>query len=199
MRERCLSGSKPGTLGDCCPAISPDGATIAFRRALANELDQLFLLPAKGTGPWGERRLTTQSLGQRRHDWTPDGRALVASVQLKGSMRSLYVISVDGSPIRLLMPTSIAASQPAVARRGNRLAWVASLEDMNLWLMDRTPHPVQSAGQGPTSCSARYRATPGPALRRRRTEMDWGNRRRARVARLVARKQLGYFPKCVAR
>lgn len=93
-RERRRLTDPPATvLGDVLPAISPDGASIAFVRNVAGEASELRVVPAAG-GP-------SRSLLPERHkiadvDWSADGRRLIVSVHDGGRHRIWRVDAASG-------------------------------------------------------------------------------------------------------
>ncbi|MCA9296435.1 MAG: PD40 domain-containing protein, partial [Phycisphaerales bacterium] len=68
---------------DTQPAISPDGSAVAFIRQVVGEPNpQVWILPLDG----GEaRQLTTLERGARTPRWSPDGRRLLVSSQLRAA------------------------------------------------------------------------------------------------------------------
>jgi len=80
------------------PAISPDGARVAFVRVMPSGFRRLFVAPIADVG--AARALTADSDGAFDHrypDWSPDGRTLVYAAQ-----RDLWLVSPgEGTPTRL--------------------------------------------------------------------------------------------------
>jgi Tol biopolymer transport system component/DNA-binding winged helix-turn-helix (wHTH) protein len=111
------------------PALSPDGKTVAFIGWTATHGD-MYVMPSEGGTP---RKLTEIEGGVLA--WTADGREIVYNSQPAG----LWRISItSGTPRRI---TSSAASLgfPAIAQRGNLLAYVVNEINENLWRMDLSP------------------------------------------------------------
>ncbi len=132
-RREWITAPPVGSNGDSDPALSPDGATLAFRRGKSQDIEDLYLMALTPVGA-EPRRLTNLNRGVRGHAWTPDGKALIASLQRSGNnMRLLWRVPVDGSEITRASELGFSAVQPAVAAKGGRLVWVTPLEDMNIW------------------------------------------------------------------
>jgi Tol biopolymer transport system component len=115
-------------LRDAEPAFSPDGKLLAFKRGADSSLGagDLFVQPAAG----GEaRRVTVGRADLAGFDWTPDSRALVFSGRgLFGSQ--LFKVGLDGSaPV----PLSWIGEASAPTLAPNRLAFVRSVSDFNIW------------------------------------------------------------------
>ncbi len=95
------------------PAWSPDGQTLAYQgttRDLTSsettmEDTHIWLIGADGTG---RRELGRLDNRQGAPEWTPEGRAVLATVQERGSVR-LYRFPVDGGEPAVVAP---GASEP---------------------------------------------------------------------------------------
>jgi Tol biopolymer transport system component/predicted Ser/Thr protein kinase len=115
-------------LGDTDPALSPDGKTIAFIGWTASRVGNIYLMPVDGGRP---RWLATNA---RSIAWMPDGRAIVFSSE----QGRLWRIPVTGGTPQAVTSSAEVVSAPAIARRGNRLAYVVSESNGNLWRIDLT-------------------------------------------------------------
>ena len=81
LEKRKLTSPPVGSAGDCAPAISPDGRTVAFNRVSA--AGGIFLVPVAGGEP---TRVTRDQIPFcERLAWTADGRELVFTVQRRRS------------------------------------------------------------------------------------------------------------------
>ncbi|MCU0229591.1 MAG: hypothetical protein MUF01_18320, partial [Bryobacterales bacterium] len=139
-RREWLTTPPVGSVGDSMPAIAPDGRSLAFRRAVAEGIEDVYVQPLLDN-PGAEltaRRVTFEGHSTRGHDWTPDGKALIVSLQRGETGRRLWRVPLDGGPLTRLMESSISAVQPAVANRSPQLLWVANFEDMNIWAASTT-------------------------------------------------------------
>jgi Tol biopolymer transport system component/predicted Ser/Thr protein kinase len=122
--------------GDVYPAFSPDGRTLMFSRYLAaisdSELYALHL--TAGYVAQGEpERLPPINPMNWNPTWTADGREIVFAVAGLGLWRT--AVSKGATPAKLAyIPNE--ASQPAISRQLNRLAYVASKFDTNIWRID---------------------------------------------------------------
>lgn len=89
---------------DVCPAISPDGTTIAF---LSNRNDrdpsgcfpncnyEIFLIGIDGTN---ERQITQLNCDTSHIDWSPDGTRLSFDADIDGDgFHAIYIINTDGT------------------------------------------------------------------------------------------------------
>jgi Tol biopolymer transport system component len=122
----------PGTgTGDERFAISPNGKQVVFRRVLNYGNSDLFLIDLPVPGP--PRQLThSQSIGGSIA-WTNDGSAIISS-SFSDANYSLWLHSLNErqKPSRLT-GVGIEASNVRSATRRNRLVWVSSVEDTNIW------------------------------------------------------------------
>ena len=124
-------------IGDCAPAFSPDGRTLAFTRWIAGRNDLYVLHLAEGYKPQGEpERLALDNLINTGAAWTADGRDIVFSSGT-GNSSGLWRLPVRNlaAPRRLGF-ASDNASGPSVSRQGNRLAYVVNRSDTNIWRVD---------------------------------------------------------------
>ena len=122
--KRPLTKPPETSFGDGCPAISPDGRTLAFRRWVAWHTGDLFLLDlSQDLKPIGEpRRLTFQGLDASGPAWVSDRSALVYSAG-----DSLWRVAASGaSQPKKLSFIGQDAYQPAISQRGSRLAYTYS-------------------------------------------------------------------------
>ena len=120
-------------LGDFSPRFSPDGKTLAFRRASSSENNDVYVLPVGvgGTADGAPRRLTYRKDAISGFDWTADGRGIVF---LAGN--TLWIISASGGMPERLAVSSDDADTLSVSRRGSRLVYQRHLFDLNIWRVD---------------------------------------------------------------
>jgi len=107
------------------PVFSPDGSRIAFLR-WKNGLVSVFLMRPDGTDA---RELTKDVSIPQLLAWSADGKRV-----LLANRRTNQLIDVDvenGKESTLAFTQD--AAEPAVARRGNRLAYARTHENVNIW------------------------------------------------------------------
>ena len=142
--RRRLTTSPPGTwAGDMAPAVSPDGRTVAFARALTRSNSEIYLLRlTEGLEAAGEpRRLTSEGTTAGQPAWTADGTRIAFSLGSGGltSTQSLRVISaVDPGASSEAIPGAQGAHAPTLSA-GGRLAYVRSQHDENVWRLSLPP------------------------------------------------------------
>jgi Tol biopolymer transport system component len=119
-----------GAEGDFCPAVSPDGSTLAFVRNSGNEGADVYLSDVRGENA---RRLTFDDRPIRGLSWTGDGRELVYSGNRFGGGMRLWRVAVHGGSPQVLAIAGRQAQYPAVAGHGNRLAYSDSPTVSAIW------------------------------------------------------------------
>jgi len=127
--KRILTSPRNELWGDFSPRFSPDGKTLAFRRASSTENNDVYVLRiGVGGRPEGNpRRLTFRKDTISGFDWTADGRRIVF---LAGN---LWMISASGGMPERLAVTSDDADTLTVSRSGSRLVYQRHLFDNNIW------------------------------------------------------------------
>lgn len=128
-----------GGLNDYSPSISPDGRALAFRRAVAIFVFEIYVLPlTRDLRPAGEPARVTD----RRYAtvyglaWAADGHEIVYAA---GGYRSnsLWRVPVSGGQTPRRLPYSLsAATYPAIARTPPRLMYTWWVFNSNLWRLD---------------------------------------------------------------
>jgi len=98
------------------PAISPDGAQIAFAA-----LGDLWLMPIAGA----PRRLTNDTAVQTQPMFSPDGASIAYASDRGGSM-NIWIRDLASGADRQLTHSAAAATQPAWSPDGSRIAFVDS-------------------------------------------------------------------------
>lgn len=122
--------------GDRDPVFSPDGKILAFARMSALEVEDIYLVPVAGGEP---QRLTFDDKLLGGLDWTADGREIVFSSTRSGDS-NLWRIPVSGGTPQLLPGVGTGASSPSVSRQGNRLTYMLSTSDSNIWRIEISNH-----------------------------------------------------------
>ena len=124
------------SVGDDSPAFSPDGRTLAFARLMAGGRD-IYVVPVTG----GELRQLTWESTVRPGSftdglaWTPDGLEIVFASNRIGSFLLWRVPVSGGAPAQIKVDAQ-DVSRPAISRFGNRLAWIQTSSDRNIWRME---------------------------------------------------------------
>jgi Tol biopolymer transport system component len=124
-----ITNPPQGTEGDSCPAVSPDGAALAFVRNTDADGADIYLSDLAGANP---RRLTFDDHGIRGIAWTPDGQDIVYSSNRVGGWRLWRLPAYGGSP-RDLPIAGQRAQYPAVAPAGNHMAFTDSPSVSAIW------------------------------------------------------------------
>jgi Tol biopolymer transport system component/DNA-binding winged helix-turn-helix (wHTH) protein len=111
--RRRLTDPPPTVRGDVLPAVSPDGASIAFVRNVAGEASELRVVPSAG-GP-------SRSLLPGRHkiadvDWSADGRRLIVAIH-DGGRHRVWSVDAAGGGVRPMPELGDDTRWVTVARR----------------------------------------------------------------------------------
>jgi Tol biopolymer transport system component len=140
LERRQLTWPPAQSLDDI-PAFSPDGRTLSFSRFSNGGVSDIYLVPVGGGEP---SRLTLDNRYIDGLAWTADGREIVFHVG-RGGDYGLWRISVTGgTPERLAVggdsdfspPLSPQGNRLAISRQRNRLAYVQSAFDTNIWRIE---------------------------------------------------------------
>jgi Tol biopolymer transport system component len=144
---RRMTNPPDGTEGDWSPAVSPDGAKLAFIRSGAGEGADLYICDPSGGNL---RRVTFEDHAIHGLAWMPNSSDVIYATQL-GNRAKLWRIAVNGgSPHDLFIPGN-AASYPAVSVAHNRLAYTESASVSSVW---RAPLDSPSSSGRPVLRSA---------------------------------------------
>jgi Tol biopolymer transport system component len=132
--KRKLTSPPVGSVGDCAPAISPDGRTVAFTRVSA--AGGIFRVPVAG----GEPTRVTREHNPfcERLAWTANGRELVFSTTggAPESSSSLWRVSASGGTPQPVFVGGDNAANPVLSSRGDRLAYEQRSQDFNIWQIE---------------------------------------------------------------
>ena len=126
--RRTLTTPPAGSI-DIAPAFSPDGSSVAFQRIPTTAVSDVWVADMDGRNA---RRLTFDERSLEGPVWTADGRWLVFSSARLGAGRIWRVPAAGGTP-EPLPDTGPGSTMPTIPRAGGRLAFVATLEDTNIW------------------------------------------------------------------
>jgi Tol biopolymer transport system component len=129
--KRQLTSPPADLPGDWNPKFSPDGHTIAFKRASGFWADDMYTIPISGAEP---RRVTWDRRGILGHAWTADGKSLIVSCQRGATIFGLWRFSLasQSQPERIVQG-GIDAITPAICWKTGRLAWVNQRQDLNIY------------------------------------------------------------------
>lgn len=138
---------------DSRPAVSPDGARVAFQSTREGSSD-LYWMPADGGWP---RRVTRDGGNNRNVAWSPSGERLAFESDRSGTWQ-LYVQSLDDSVATQVTDIADGASEPVFFPDGKALAFIALADSV------RQVHKLDL----PTGTVSRLTRSPGnksePAL-----------------------------------
>lgn len=124
------------------PAFSPDGKSLAFVSGSGYFSSDIYTVPVEGGKP---RPLTSVHAFLLGLAWTPDSQQIVFSSNHAG-LSSLWKVRVSGGDPEPVSIGSDYATFPSLSLTGNRLAFIRSLTDTNLWKA-----ALSSSGVGPPS------------------------------------------------
>jgi len=127
--RRRLTSPPSSVIGDCSPAFSPDGKTVAFVRVLSAVVGEVYLVSVDGGDP---KRLTFAGAGASNLAWVSNGREIVYASRYGGTSRLLR-ISVEGGTPQWIAASGTFALYPAFTPQGNRLAWVQNVDNPDIY------------------------------------------------------------------
>jgi Tol biopolymer transport system component/DNA-binding winged helix-turn-helix (wHTH) protein len=137
-----LTKPPPG-FSDWSPVVSPDGRMVVFRRTAGPGIvDDLYIMPVQGGQP---RRLTKDNVYiPSPPAWTPDSKEVIFTSN-RGGLSTLWRMAVSSQDTidepRRLEGVGPDTYSPAVALKGERLAYIQAFANTNLWtvtLADRS-------------------------------------------------------------
>ncbi len=129
--KKAITSPPPG-LSDWSPALSPDGATIAFLRGGTRDAANVHLAPIHGGSV---RALTSDSPHVTGLDWSSDGKSIIYSGYFSPEGSHLVRIPVEGGEATRLQ-LGQTGWEPTIARQGNRLAYSRRSLNSDIWQAD---------------------------------------------------------------
>src|SRR5262249_2872814 len=115
----------PQESSDWFPAFSPDGKSVAFIRSNGPGLvDDVYVVPSAGGDA---RRLTFDRREVVGPVWTADGGELIFASGRGGLLALWRIPATGGTPERVGAVGAGGVGRPAVAQRGQRLAYEVSV------------------------------------------------------------------------
>ena len=125
----------PPAAADWGPVFSPDGARVLFVRTPQIGMpDEIWSAPAAGGE--GARILTERGRIASPPQWSYDGRSIIYSSNRSGHP-ALWRASLDApDTTEQISEAGAPAWDPAVSRRGYRLAYERLLRSLSIWQMD---------------------------------------------------------------
>lgn len=139
--KRKLTSPPDGWTGDSQPAFSPDGGTLAFARIRNGPTQDIFLAPVSEAAK--VHQLTHDNIAIEGLAWTPDAREIVFSSS-RGADRTLWRISASGGDAQQVPGVGPFASEPDIARHGQRAAFVRTTVRKSFWRLDLGPQALRS-------------------------------------------------------
>jgi Tol biopolymer transport system component/serine/threonine protein kinase len=135
VKERTLRRltTPAGFSTDNFPAFSADGKSVAFARWNVGSRysgSAIYRVPVNGGEP---QRLTFENLRIMGLSWTPDSREIIFSATASGKRTQLWRIPASGGRLQALAGVGDNVLNPAVSRRGRRLAYTKVLDEWNIW------------------------------------------------------------------
>jgi Tol biopolymer transport system component len=146
----------PAGRSDDTPAFSPDGHGLVFSRNVAPYVSEIYLLGlSHELAPKEEpKQVTFKRQFSKGPIWTANGRDIIFSSGTDPVSELWRIpISAGGQPQSLW--TSVQGSNPAISRRGDRLAYTRSLSDLNIWRIE-VPGPNRKASEPVNLISSTY-------------------------------------------
>jgi len=134
-----LTSPSAENVGDFNPAFSPDSRSVAFARLRTRESSDIYTVPTAGGEP---RRLTFDNITVDGLAWTADGREIIFSSRRSGGNSSLWRIPASGGAAERVALSGLNFFFPNIARRGNRLTYVQTVEDSNIYRIDLSDSKV---------------------------------------------------------
>ena len=128
--RRRLTKPSGQTLGDTGPAFSPDGQTVAFRRAQSDAVREIYLVPTKGGQPTA---LTSDQRHIPAHAWSRDGKSLLFVSNRDEATRLWQIAARPGAKPTGPLPYGQDAYHLAVSQRTGHIVFSQLVQESNIW------------------------------------------------------------------
>jgi Tol biopolymer transport system component/DNA-binding winged helix-turn-helix (wHTH) protein len=146
LQPRQLTFPTGNVVGDQNPVFSPDGKSIAFMRIIGEGAPDVYTVAVSGGFV---RQLTFDKAAVFGFTWSADGKKIIFSSHRDGG-QSLWAVPVAGGEPERLPVGGAAATDPAISRKGDRLAYTQGTIHSNLWsiaLSKDGSNVIESPGQ----------------------------------------------------
>jgi len=139
-QKRQLTSPPAGTVGDYCPAFSPDGKMLAFIRSTSLATTDLYVFHLPDGKP---TRLTFDELTIQGLAWTSNSSDIVFASRRGGNIGYLWRISAHGGTPARIPTIGKEVLSPAISAQADRLAYTQLSDDTNIWRID-----LDASGKG---------------------------------------------------
>jgi len=159
--RRRLTTTPDEWAGDFTPAFAPDGRFLAFRRMMARNIFDLFLLPVGADmHSRGEpRRLTRNSQVIVGVAWAANGKDLIFSSGSPGNL-SLFKVGTSGAAPKRLTGIGGEILHVAVSPRSGLLVFAQSRREMDIYRVKLSSRGDEASGSMPLIASSRLERYP---------------------------------------
>ena len=159
--RRRLTTTPDEWAGDFTPALSPDGRYLAFRRLVARNLFDLFLLPVRADiRPRAEpHRLTRDSQVIVGLAWAANGKEVIFSSGSPGNL-SLFRMGTSGATPKRLPGPPGEILHLAVSPRSSRLVFAQSRREMDIYRIRLSSRGDEASDSIPLIASSRLERYP---------------------------------------
>lgn len=146
---------------DADPVLSPDGRTLLFARCGGTYTCGLYLLDlSAGYRPSAEPRLLREEAGPISGvAWTADAKEAIYAFSDRGDIWSFRLMRIRveaGAKPERITYAAESISGPAIAPRGDRLAYTQNSEDVDIWQVQTGKPPRSFASSTRIDFSPQY-------------------------------------------
>lgn len=129
-----LTTPKDGIVGDLYPSFSRDGRYLAFSRLISIASSDIYTVSLNESMNENiESRITSDNMMIRGLCFTVNSREIVYASRRKGSIYNLWKVSLSGGVPEPVTNNERDTISPALSPLGDRLIYVQSLIDPNIW------------------------------------------------------------------